>query len=71
MVEVYPEMVAILLIPGQTVSDLGTVLLEKVDHYVSQGLPVIATGQFAKLPPGMSKQQAEERLLKTVKEYRR
>lgn len=70
MIEVHPLMVAVLLKPGQKLYELSQEVLTTLDQFVSEGKPVIATGQFAKLPIGMTGQQAKDILVQTVKEYR-
>lgn len=68
MIEVYPQMVALMLAPWQKIETLGVEVLKMIDDYVEKGLPVIATGQFAKLPDDMTAQEAKDRLVATVKE---
>ena len=70
MLEVYPKMVAALLLPGRQLADLEAGIRTQFDCYVDLGLPVIATGQFAKLPAGMTATEAKDRLIATVREYR-
>ena len=68
MVERYPLMVAALLETNYELSDLGSMTMEALHGFVEEGLPVIATGQFAKLPVGMSAQEAKDRMVKTIRE---
>lgn len=70
MVEEYPLMVAALLLPTKKLSDLSSETLAALDVFVEQGKPVIATGQFAKLPAGMSASEAKSRMMQTIMEYR-
>lgn len=70
MVEVYPLMVAVLLEDGYALKDLSRETLLEFNQYVDAGLPVIATGQFARLPRGMSAEEAKRRMVQTVREVR-
>ena len=70
MIEVYPLMVAVILAPGYTLQTLSNNVLLVLDEYVKAGKPVIATGQFVRLPEGMSQQEAKDRLVKTIKKYK-
>ena len=70
MVERYPRMVAVLLEDGYSLNDLEKTTLREFDQFVDGGLPVIATGQFARLPRGMSPQEAKQILVETVREHR-
>lgn len=67
IVEVYPKMVAVILDEGTSVKDVP---INHFSEFLEQGKPVIATGQFAKLPKNMTPQQAKDILVETVKEYR-
>jgi hypothetical protein len=70
MIEEYPEMVAALLVKDKKISDFSPTLLSTINEYVEMGLPVIATGQFARLPDGMTPEEAKSRLVRTVKGVR-
>lgn len=70
MIEEYPLMVAALIAPDARLSHLAPHVMAELDRYVAAGKPVIATGQFAKLPDGMGGQEAKDILVRTVKEYR-
>ena len=70
MVERYPLMVAALLEDGYAVANLPADVLAELDQYVAQGLPVIATGQFARLPVGMPAEEAKRRMVQTIREAR-
>lgn len=70
MIEVYPLMVAVILAPGHTLQSISKNVLLVLDEYVKAGKPVIATGQFVRLPPGMTPQEAQDILVKTIKEYK-
>ena len=70
MIEVYPLMVAVMLAPGHTLQTLSKDVLLALDEYVKAGKPVIATGQFVRLPEGMSPQEAKDRLVETIKKYK-
>jgi hypothetical protein len=70
MVEVYPQMVAALLAHGRTIASLPQEMLAAFDDFVRMGKPVVATGQFARLPEGMTAQAAKDILVKTVMENR-
>lgn len=70
MVEVFPKMVAVLVAPNFRLADLSDEVLTVLDEFVEGGLPVISTGQFARLPAGMSGAEAKKILIDTVKEYR-
>lgn len=70
MVERYPLMVAALLQDGYSTSSLPAPVLAELDQYVVQGLPVIATGQFARLPAGMPAEEAKRRMVQTIREVR-
>ncbi len=70
MIEIYPQMVAALLEPGHTVSSLAPETLRSFDKFVDGGTPVIASGQFARLPRGMSAQEAKRRMVETIREVR-
>lgn len=70
MIEVYPLMVAVILAPGHTLQNLSNNVLLVLDEYAKAGKPVIATGQFARLPKGMMPQEAKDILVKTIKKYK-
>lgn len=70
MVEVYPLMVAAMLAPGYALQALSNKTLSVLDEYVKVGKPVIATGKFVRLPEGMTSQEANSRLIETVKKYK-
>lgn len=70
MIEVYPLMVAALLLPGKNLKDLPQEVLDSFDSYLEQGKPVIATGKFARLPKDMEASEALRRLKQTVQEVR-
>jgi len=70
MVERYPLMVAALLEDGYTLKDLAPETLAELEAYVTEGLPVIATGQFARLPAGMAGEEAKRRMVQTIREVR-
>lgn len=70
MIEVYPEMVGLLLAPGMTLNKLGSDVMQILSEYVDAGKPVIATGQAALLPKDMGGQEAKDILVRTVGEYR-
>lgn len=63
-------MVAAILAPGFTLQDISNDVLSVLDEYVKAGKPVIATGQFVRLPQGMTPQEAQDILVKTVTEYK-
>ena len=70
LTEVYPKMVAVLLKDGMTLDKLSAKALDELTDFIDQGKPVIATGQWAKLPKGMTGEEAKRILLDTVREYR-
>jgi Fe-S-cluster containining protein len=70
MVEDYPLMTAAMLTPGAKLYDLSPVTLSVLDGYLNKGKPVIATGQFARLPAGMDAVEAKRRMMQTIREYR-
>ena len=70
MVEVYPLMVGAMLAPNWGINDLSRGVLQVLDEFVSSGKPVVATGQFARIPEGMTPEEAKGILIRTVKEYR-
>jgi len=70
MVEIYPLMVAVLIEEGYTLDTLDKRVLLEFNTFVDAGLPVIATGQFARLPRGMSPQEAKHRMITTIHEVR-
>lgn len=70
MIEVYPLMVAALMLPNGQIKDIPQEILDKFDSYLEEGKPVIATGKFAKLPKGMQPSDALQRLKQTVQEVR-
>lgn len=70
IIEIYPRMVAALLVPGFKITDLDKNTLSELDKFVVEGRPVIVTGQLAKLPIGMTAETAKQILLDTVREMR-
>jgi hypothetical protein len=70
MVEEYPLMVAALLAPGMSLLKLSPLALAELDKFVADDKPVIATGQFAKLPSGMTAVEAKRRMMQTIREVR-
>lgn len=70
MVEEYPQMVAALLLPDVQLRSLSPAVFNALDKFVASGKPVIASGQYARLPEGMTASEAKAIMVQTVKEYR-
>jgi hypothetical protein len=66
LVEEHPLIVAVLLRPDLTRHDIPSSILRELEGYVAAGRPVIASGQFARIPVGMTPGEAKARMMRTI-----